>query len=203
MGDHKRSLRFRNDSFDYKILEESTDRIYIEKQEEYYIKKFDTYNNGLNDTPEGKGYNHNSSSFTTLGYIYSPESRQKMSESAKKRWDNKELRKEKSIVSKSLWNNENYRNNQAGKRVGKRLRPPKIDDNTVDIIRQRFMSEKELCSNEIKDYNEKAKLKGWYSKTPEGHFSKKYCKHYNCTSTLLLKIITNKSRTKILPTLYK
>jgi len=84
MTAHSRSDRFLGFSFEFDILERSDDYSHIGVREEYYIELYDTYNNGLNESIDGKG-NHLCHDFTTRGYIYTEESRQKMSESAKKR----------------------------------------------------------------------------------------------------------------------
>jgi len=84
MTAHSKSERFDGFSFECEVLENSDDFEYIAGREEYYIKKYDTYLNGLNESVDGKG-NHLCGDFTTKGFIFSEESRMKMRESAKKR----------------------------------------------------------------------------------------------------------------------
>lgn len=84
MYDHKRTPRFQNFSFTYEILYMTDNYDHCLDVEEILIAEYDTYHNGLNDTPNGRG-NHRSKNFTTLGYVFSESSRKKMSESAKKR----------------------------------------------------------------------------------------------------------------------
>lgn len=200
LGDHKRSLRFKNDSFSYKILEESSNRAAIEKLEEYWINELNTYNNGLNKSKSGKGYGHNSSNFTTLGYIFSKESRKKMSESAKARAINEGF-DVRSKSSKKGWEigGEEYRKHMSNIRKGKRLRQPKISDQQVLEIRKLWEIEKHICENEISLYNKEAKKLGRILKTPHGHFSSKYAKQFNCSTTTIKNIILWKTRTKVLP----
>ena len=81
---HQKSNRFKQGIKNIVILSECEDYEEAEKLEEHFITLFDTYRNGLNVTPTGKGKNKNVK-FNTLGHIYSEESRQKMSESAKRR----------------------------------------------------------------------------------------------------------------------
>ena len=69
----------------YKYLKNLTTETILKEREEYWINSLDTFNNGLNESPSGKGCGHNSPNFTTLGYKFSDEQRKKMSESAKKR----------------------------------------------------------------------------------------------------------------------
>lgn len=197
MGDHKRSKRFRDDEFTIEILEKSTDREYINEREEYWIQKLDTYKNGLNESWSGKGYGHNSSNFTTQGYIFSEESRKKMSESAKKRCDSNKMRE----ISKSQWDDPEIRKHHSEIRKGKRLRKPKISDEVVAEIRNHYENEKIKCEKEIKEYNETAKKKGWPQKTPSSHFARKYAEHYKCSNVTLKGIIEWKIRTKVLPSI--
>jgi len=201
MGDHKRSKRFKGIGFDCEILEESIDRSYIEKQEEYWIRKLDTYNKGLNESPSGKGWGHNSPNFTTLGFTFSDTSRKKMSESAKKRAveEGSEVRSQR---SKDNWNHPEYRAKQTQIRKGKRLRPPKISDEQVIQMRAHYEKEKKECIREIQEYNDTAKKRGWSLKTSSSHFARKYSDFYNCSNVAIKGIIEWKTRTKILPPLY-
>lgn len=201
MGDHKRSARFKDDSFNIELLEESSDRNYICEKEEYYIKLYDTFNNGLNDTISGKGYGHSSKKFTTFGYIFSEESRVKMSTSAKDRCvRDKDLM---STRSKKLWLDKEYLEKQSGKRQGKRLRPPKLSDEQVVLIRQMYEKEKEYCILEIKAYNIRAEKLGLFKKTPAGFFANKYKDEFNVTNVTIRNIVEMKCRVKILPSIYK
>jgi hypothetical protein len=84
MSAHSRSNRFRGYEFKFDILEKSDDFDYIADREEYYIELYDTYNNGLNESIDGKG-NHLCDNFTTKGFKFTEYSKQKMSESAKRR----------------------------------------------------------------------------------------------------------------------
>jgi hypothetical protein len=203
-GDHKRSKRFRDTGFDYKILEESADREYIEKQEEYYIKKYDTYVNGLNESPQGKGWGHNSTNFTTLGYVFSNESRQKMSISAKKR-AYKEGFEIRSARSKNNWSNSDYAKKQSDVRKEKRLRPLKISDAAVADIRALYEQEKDQIEKQLIVINQERKKKnsGWKLLTTHSEFAKKYCGKYNVSKNFIVGVVLWKTRTKILPSICK
>jgi len=84
LSQHNNSARFKGYEFTFEILEESTSKEYIDVKEAHYIQYYDSYNTGLNESLDGKG-NHHAPNFTTLGYKYSTESKQKMSQSAKAR----------------------------------------------------------------------------------------------------------------------
>lgn len=84
MSAHSKHKRFLMGIKKVEILKTCDTYKEAEMLEEYYIQKFDTYNNGLNESIDGKG-NHLSKNFTTYKFKFSEESRKKMSESAKKR----------------------------------------------------------------------------------------------------------------------
>lgn len=202
MGDHKRSNKFKNIGFDYKILEESTDRNYIEKREEYWIKRLKTFTEGLNSTILGKGYGHNSPRFTTLGYTFSEDSRKKMSEAAKRRGGGSEQMRELSL---NQWKDPKMRKHHSDIRKGKRLRKPKLSDEIVAEIRNRYKIEYDILMNEVMVINEERHKKNpsWNKVTPHRHFANKYAKEYGVSNTLLVGIVTNKTRTEILPCICK
>lgn len=203
MGDHKRSERFKGIGFDYEILEESTDRSYIENQEEYWIEKLDTYNNGLNESPSGKGWGHNSPNFTTLGFVYSDESRKKMSESAKKRAAEEgfEVRSKR---SKDNYKDPEYLAKQRKAKKGKRLRPPKISDDQVADIRDHYSKEYDALVEQCKKINDARHKKNssWKKTNPAIEFGKLYQTKYSCSGKQLELIVLWKARTEVLPSLY-
>lgn len=202
MGDHKRSKRFRNDEFTIEILEKSNDRNYINEREEYWIQKLDTFNNGLNESWSGKGYGHNSPNFTTEGYIYSEESRKKMSESAKKRGGGPEQMRQLSL---NQWKNPEIRKHHSEIRKGKRLRKPKLSDETVAEIRIFYKSIKDQLEKECKIINEERHKKNpsWKKTNTARLFGNKYSKKYSVSNTLLRDIVLWKTRTKVLPSICK
>lgn len=77
LNSHKKSLRFQQGIKKVEILFEGC---YEDCQdgEEIYISIFDTYKNGLNVTPHGKGNHYDSSKFNTFGFKFSKSSREKM-----------------------------------------------------------------------------------------------------------------------------
>lgn len=203
MGDHKRSKRFKEDSFDIKILEEDSSRDYIEQREEYWIKELDTFKNGLNESWSGKGCGHRSPNFTTLGYVFSEESRKKMSTSAKKRAKEEgfEVRSQR---SKDNFKNPEYVAKQVAAKKGKRLRPPKLSDEQVVEIRDFYESILFQLKKECEVINEERHNKNpSWKKTNEAQlFGRKYSGHYGVSLVLLRDIVLWKTRTINLPKLY-
>ena len=198
MGDHKRSKRFRHDEFDVNILEINSDRQFINDREEYWIQRLDTFNKGLNETPSGKAYGHNSPKFTTNGYIFSEESRKKMSESAKKRGGGPEQMRQLAL---NQWNDPKMREHHSKIRKGKRLRKPKLSDEKVSEIRLFYEKIKPQLEKECHNINEERRKKNssWKKTNPPQLFGKKYSKKYSVSNTLLRDIVLWKTRTKILP----
>lgn len=202
MSCHRISERFYDDDFNIKILAESPDRSEIEDLEEYYIKYYDTYNNGLNNSEGGKGYGHNDPKFTTLGYKFTDEQRRKMSEAGKKRAlrEGFDIRSKR---SKTAWQNEEYRKRQSEIRKNKRLRPPKLTDDQVAEIRKRWDEEKADIISKVNSINESKINSSHYEITPHGYFAKQYSDYYNVTTTTIKNVILWKTRTRVLPSVCK
>lgn len=204
ISQHRGSERFKNDEFEVEILEECSDRTYIESREPYWISFYDSFETGLNKTAHGGGHGHGSSRFTTLGYSFSEESRAKMSSSAKA-WRSKDPNSSEkaSKISKDLWKDTVYRKKQEGRRRGKRLSPPKLSDAQVLEIRKRWANEKSHWIEEATKYNVKNKRYGTAKKQPESLFCDSIQPNYKVSTNQLKNIVRNKCRTEILPTLYK
>lgn len=204
MSCHRISERFKDDDFDIKILAESTVRSKIEELEEYYIKYYDTYNNGLNNSESGKGYGHNDPKFTTLGFKFTDEQRKKMSEAGKKR-ALREGFETRSRRSKDAWKNEEFRKKQIEIRKNKRLRPPKISDECVVKIRERFHSMEDYLEKETNKINEErhSKNPSWKKTNKERVFANVFHKEYNVSVPTLYGIVSYQTRTKVLPSLCK
>jgi len=183
--DHKRSKRFNKYSFTVEILEENND-ITIHDKEQYYIKKFDSYNNGLNDTIDGKG-NHNAPNFTTRGYKFSKESRKRMSISAKRRFENGEIpwnKNKKDIYSKETLENisksqkKRFRDNPQGK----------LTIEIVKYIRAFFESRPEIKNPKIGKIQRNGKILP-YNRA----FAQYFNQQFNITDVALYNIIIRKS----------
>jgi predicted GIY-YIG superfamily endonuclease len=177
LSQHKNSSRFKNYDFKFEILEESNCKDYIYKKEEYYIKHFDSYNNGLNESINGKG-NHLSDNFTTLNYTYSKESKLKMSISAQKRVERigapftnkKHTKKTKLKLSKI--------------RKGK-IHSTKTSNKIYDELREKFEMEKPFI--------EKYKSKNGKLISKERIFAKQVCKKYNLSTNHIVNILNKKT----------
>jgi len=202
MEDHRRSHRFKNDDFSIEIIESSDDRSYIELREEYYISHLNTFENGLNESRGGKGWGHNDPKFTTRGFRFSEESRLKMSNSAKKR-AMREGYHIRSAMSKKAWSNLDYAKHQSDSKRGKRLHKPKISDDQIDLIRSQFEAEKNALEIEAQRQSEINVKLGRYPTTPERLFAKKHEGELPVSLFTLIAIVSNKRRTKRLPSLCK
>lgn len=84
MCHHKISPRFAGYTFTCEILESGFTKELHEKEAWYITQENTLQPMGLNIAKDGKG-NHCAPTFTTRGYVFSAESRQKMSESSKRR----------------------------------------------------------------------------------------------------------------------
>lgn len=173
---HSYTERFKNHNFEMEILEESTSYDYIMEKEEDYIKKFDSYNKGLNKTIDGKG-NHMCPNFTTKGYKHSEETKKKISEKLKGKWSwfkgkkhTEESKKKMSIVRK-------------GKRNTHKL-------NVSDIIQIRNDYDSTI---KIDDDRIGKIMKNGHRMTYKQSFCEKYGKMYNVTTQNIRHIIDRKN----------
>lgn len=75
---HKLDDRFKGREFEMSVVFESESRDAAELKETELIEKMNTFRNGLNRTKSGRGHGHNSPHFSTLGRVFSEESKEKM-----------------------------------------------------------------------------------------------------------------------------
>jgi hypothetical protein len=176
LSQHKGTARFKGHKFTFEILEESTSKSYIDMKEEYYINHFDTLNSGLNRSINGKG-NHLAPTFTTFGYKYSTESKQKMSESAKKRVQRL------GIPWKGKKHSEETIKKLSAKRKG-RIFSHKLTQEQYDEIRNTFLLNKENYPTKI--------AKNGRSLSPERQYGYAVCKTYGVCCTTIVNILVKK-----------
>jgi len=79
---HHRYSKFKGYNFTYEILEQNTSYEYIMNKETEYIKKFNSFKDGLNKSFDGKGA-HLNPKFTTLNYQHTKETKKKISNKLK------------------------------------------------------------------------------------------------------------------------
>lgn len=84
--DHEKSPRFSVNKLERVEVLYEGEYEECSRLEEVFIEKYNTYHTGLNCTRRGKGISE-CDKFNTKGFVYSSESRRKMSESAKRRTD--------------------------------------------------------------------------------------------------------------------
>lgn len=205
LADHKRSKRFSNDGFTVQILAISNERSIIESMEEYAISLYDTFNNGLNSSWSGKGYGHNSNKFTTAGYTFSDQQRQRMSIAAKQRAEREsgtQIRSNSSILG---WKRggEKYRQHMSAIRKNKRVRKPKLTDDVVKQMRLEFEELKPALQEELVEINAFRKSRGYRLATPETLFAQKWHTKYQVTNACIRQILNNTARLTPLPCICK
>lgn len=175
---HKKSSRFKGYKYEIEILEENPDFEYICDREEYFITLYNTYNNGLNETPDGKGlqdYRY----FTTKGYKFSEESKKKMSIKAKQRLERD------GNPFKGKHHTEQTKEKLRQKRLGK-IYTHKLSEEEVKEIIKLF---------NLKEEFEQVGKPGRNGKiiTYERAFALKYCKQFNVTKENIERIIRGSS----------
>lgn len=199
MSQHKGHDRFKDDSFTFEILHVSSCRDEIEKLEEYYISKYDSYENGLNATPHGKGHS-NTSNFTTLGHKFSDTSKNKMSIAARNNCEANPERLEKlKAGAERMWADPEMRKHHSEVRKGKRLRDPKISDEDVELIRDDWETNQDFWNAEFIILKEE----GAKYRKPFSVFVDHYSNKHNVSTVLIRNIIKRTMRKEALPSIKK
>ena len=176
ISQHKTTERFKNNNFTFEIIEESTSKSYIDMKEEYYIKHFDTYNSGLNESINGKG-NHLCDTFTTLGFKYSEESRKKMSKSAKARVARL------GAPFKGKKHSEKTRKNWSKVRKGRLFRHT-LSEETYKQLRKEFENTKDKYTACVS--------KNGKILTPQRQFAKEVSQKYKISVNMIVNILERK-----------
>lgn len=203
MDDHRRSKRFENSNFDVEILERSVDRKFIEEREEFHIKRLKTFETGLNGSRGGKGWGHNGPKFTTKGFKFSEESKQKMSISGKARAI-REGQQKRAESAKIAWSNPEYVKRQIESKKGKRLHKPRISDERVSEMRKHFESVKNDLEQQAKTRSECNLKLGRFPVSACKLFGEQYSDLYpEVNQASVVAIVANKIRLCPLPALYK
>ena len=174
INEHKYHPRFNKFDFSVEVLKDNilteVDRFRLEKE---YIKSFDTYKNGLNETPDGTGRSR-STKFTTLGYNHTEKTKRKISQklSGKPAWNK----------GKTGYFSKETLENMSKKRKGVRTYQ-KLTTSLVRDIRAKFQKFK---------YTPTVQRNGRVL-SKESAFSKNEAKEYNVSETCIRHIVTNKT----------
>lgn len=171
MHHHRYSKRFKDYEFEYEILYESSNVDEVYKKEEYYIKKYDTYRNGLNNSINGRG-NHLCEKFTTLGYNHTEETKKKIGSKmkGKKSWN------------KGTCRDKNTRNKISEKKKGTKPPNTKLCEKDVRIILKNYYNNKP-------EYHNGTILQNGRESSYIHEFAKKYSNIYGVTLQCIKRII--------------
>lgn len=197
MSQHKSHKRFEGDSFSFEILHVSESREEVEDLEEHYIERYDSYQNGLNETCHGKGHS-NTRKFTTLGYAFSQDSRERMSAAAKRNCDVNPERIEKlKAGAEKMWADPEMRKHHSDIRKGKRLRDPVISDVDVEAIRHDWEHNQEFWDFEFN----RLKAEGATYRKAFSVFVDHYANKHGVSTVLIRNIIKKTMRKEVLPSM--
>lgn len=175
MCHHSYSKRFKNYTFEYEVIYKSDDVKEIYEKEEYYIQKYDTFYNGLNNSINGRG-NHLCDRFTTLGYKHKEETKKKISAKTKgkKAWN------------KGIGRSESTKNKISKKHKGRVPPNRKLTEEEVrDMLRDYY--------NNMPEYHNGIILKNGRESSYIHEFAKKYEEKYNVTIQCIKRIIKGDS----------
>ena len=112
-------------------LLEKADGTIIDKKEEFYIEKFDSFNNGYNASPISHGIKH-----------HTEEAKKLMSEKAKGRKPSKEELERRSESMKQFWRENSERKEQYAEHARQKFKGKKRTDEFRENARQRMLGTK-------------------------------------------------------------
>lgn len=196
MTAHSKTKRFEMGIKNVEILKECDEYEEAGELEEYFISKYNTFYDGLNNSIDGKG-NHLAPTFTTLGYRYSEESKQKMK---KNHWS-----RTGSYSPVGKKHSEETKKNWSKKRKGKCWGPRKIPRETALKILQEYNDDSISFSEEYirkfvkkTDKEKVGKISIEDLKTPNGKYltkiklySEYYASRLNVTPNAITGILKN------------
>lgn len=176
---HRTSARFLGYEFDYEILRSSDNASVFELEGELIRQHNTLHPNGLNVSIDGKG-NHLAPAFTTRGFKFSPESRRKMSMSAKKR-----IRKTGWVPSDAT------RKRWSDQRRGRFWRSPALNEAQWKSLNDLWLERPDcnlISAGKIVSY--------------ERAFAKRYAQDFGLTANGLYNIVANRLKTIRFPGKY-
>lgn len=193
---HQKSKRFADGISFQTILEHCESYAAAEERETFFVEQYDSYENGLNRTKDGKGLNPGVN-FSTYRFVYSEESRKKMSESAKARGPNR-LGHTPSKETREAWSK---------KRKGVVWGPKMFTDEFVQSMREEYENETLFFDeNTIKGFVKKTdidkvakvlltelKMKSGHQLTYKSLFIDHYAKKCGVTKAHIRNILDRKS----------
>ncbi len=192
---HKKTKRFEIGIDNIEILHECETYEEAEKLEPMYIKKYNTYHNGLNESIDGKG-NHLAPNFNTRGYKYTEEQRQNMK-------DNHWSKKIKNTWTKSENISEEQKQKWSKMRKGKFWGSRKIERNEALNLIKLYEEDSVVYSDDfirqfvkVTHKDQVGKIPLEELKTPNGKhlnkiklFTEYFCKEYSVTAMAIKNII--------------
>lgn len=139
--------------------------------EEFFIAEYDSFENGLNESKDGKG-NHLSSKFTTLGYKHSKETKLKIGAKSK---------------LKTPWNlGKTYKLKPGYKQRKGKIQSKKISDDDVIFIRKSFITDDTILNVGVVQKN-------GIKMTRERAFARKYAPKFNVSEQCIIKYLKNET----------
>lgn len=173
-----------------------------EYKEEYFISLYDTYKNGLNETPDGKGKSK-TTKFNTLGKHYSKESKEKMS---KNNWlknlpaDKRPSRKGIPVSMTQKKHEDCIRRKNKDTNPSCRLKTFEVTQ--IQLSFSKFTITKDIAikyckktqiplieGNIIVDYEQECVTKGGQKFSKKRIFAREICTHYKCSATWIEKLL--------------
>lgn len=195
MSAHKRTKRFAIGIKDITVLRECETYEEAKLFEPKYIKEYDTFHNGLNESIDGKG-NHLAPNFNTKGYKFSKESRRKMKDN---HWSTKMTcywKSNHSEEQRKKWSELRKGKSWGPRKIPRQIALDIINSYNKDILEFDCLFISQFVKKHDKDKVGKVPLEEL--KTPNGKhlnklklYSEYYAKEFDVTPTAVKRILQN------------
>lgn len=174
---HKKTKRFKRSDIFYEILFISEDHSLVCDAEEFFVKYFYTFENGLNLTKDGSGNNY-TEKFTTFGLKWSDETKRKI------KFNHADLSKNKN----GMWGKKHSNDTliKWSKLRKNKVWSKKFTEKNIEEILNIFKTTPNLKSVGTIQKNGKILT---YNRA----FCKEYCNDYNMSAANMKKIIEGKT----------
>ena len=125
---YKAMRKYGVENFRIDLLEEVSDAIVVEEREEFYIEKYDSFNNGYNASPASHGI-----------IRHTEKAKRLMSEKAKGRKQNREVIEKRSASMKKFWEENIDLRERYAEEARRKFKGKKHTDEFRDSARQRML----------------------------------------------------------------
>lgn len=182
---HRRSKKFRDFGIlKVEVIDTVSESSEADKLESLYIEKYDTFNNGLNMTYNGRGNHKYQGKFSTLGLKHSDETKAKIANKS-------------SIRMKEYW--------RAGVKAASQEAQERAKARMTETRRKQGCTHTKFTEDDVREvlnlYSTRPYIEGIGEKLPNGHvktydraFANKYAEQFSMTPAHIRNLVQRKNK---------